>query len=215
TMATPYLVNSRALGADIEIHSATKYLGGHDDLFAGIVFGSSKLLQPICHTRALLGGISSPSDLVALHQYLSTFEIRMKAFSQAGLQTAQYLEKHPHINQVYYPGLSSSPYNFIAQKWALSQGRKINSDNSLGFGSVVSFELTNGSEETIESFADSFGHLGVNFGGVHTILDPFGWRQTPEMRQQLGITPALFRLSVGLDHKPEEIVGLLEESLDK
>lgn len=212
TMATPFLFRPREMGADLEIHSATKYLGGFDDLFAGIITGSVKLLKKVQNARSIFGGISSPADLTHLQQSMKTFEIRMQALSQRGLATAEFLKSQPKINTVYYPGLPSSPDYPLAFSWAKSAGREVKENQPIPFGSVVSFAIADNPDK-IESFANQIGHLGVNFGGVHTVLDPFGDRISPKFRQQLGINAGLFRLSAGLDYSQDEIISLLEKGL--
>lgn len=211
TMATPYLLNPRKLGGDIEIHSLTKYLGGHDDMFAGVVAGPKKLIEPVCEMRSLLGGINSPPDLVQLQIRFDTFDIRMKEISKIGLHIAQLLHKHQRVAKVYYPGLKASPYCQLAKQWTKSVGKKHPDGEDIPFGSVVSFEIKS---KKIKGFANKFGLLGVNFGGTHTVLDPLGYRMTPKFRKQLGINERLFRLSVGLDLKEEEITSRLLKALE-
>lgn len=212
TMATPALFNPRKAGADIEIHSATKYLAGHDSLFAGIVAGPPDLMTIIQEARSILGGISSPSDLAQLQQQIQTFGVRIPELSLRGLAVARFLKSHPRVKNVYYPGLPENSSYETALKWTRQVGTKINPDGSIPFGSVVSFDIADPAK--IDAFANNVGHLGVNFGGTHTILDPFGYRALPEFRQQLGIGENLFRLSVGLDYNLEEIVSILQNGLD-
>lgn len=212
TMATPALFHPRKAGADIEIHSATKYLAGHDNLFAGIVAGPLDLMTEIQEARSILGGVSSPSDLAQLQQQMQTFGIRMSELSLRGLTVARFLKSHPRVKNVYYPGLPENSSYETALKWTRQVGARINSDGSIPFGSVVSFDIADPAK--IDAFANNVGHLGVNFGGTHTILDPFGYRALPEFRQQLGIGENLFRLSVGLDYNLEKIISILQTGLE-
>lgn len=212
TMATPAMFHPREAGADIEIHSATKYLAGHDNLFAGIVAGPLDLMTEIQEARSILGGVSSPSDLAQLQQQVQTFGIRMSELSLRGLAAAKFLKSHPGVKNVYYPGLPENSNYETALKWTKQVGAKINPDGSIPFGSVVSFDITDSAK--IDAFANNVGHLGVNFGGTHTILDPFGFRALPEFRQQLGIGENLFRLSVGLDYNLDKIISILQTGLE-
>jgi cystathionine gamma-synthase len=212
TMATPYLFNPRQAGADIEIHSATKYLGGHDDLFAGVVLGGHDQLEQIQEFRSILGGISSPVDLAGLSQRLATFSLRMAELSERGLSVAKFLSSRPEVNSVYYPGLPTSPDFAVAQKWTADLGHETDPGGSIPFGSVISFEVKD--PRMTEVFASTVGHLGVNFGGTHTILDPFGYRMVDDYRRRLGISTGLFRLSVGLDYSSQEVCNLLRKGLE-
>lgn len=212
TMATPSLFHPREAGSDIEIHSATKYLAGHDSLFAGIVAGPLGLMERIHEARSILGGIINPSDLALLQQQMQTFGIRMSELSRRGLEVARFLTVHPKVKTVHYPGLPESKDYRIASKWVRQAGIRINPDGTIPFGSVISFEMSDPSK--IDMFANTVGHLGVNFGGTHTILDPFGYRISPEFRQQLGISQNLFRLSVGLDYPLDTIISLLNDGLE-
>ena len=211
-MATPAMFHPREVGADIEIHSATKYLSGHDSLFAGIAAGPLDLMTEVQEARSILGGIISPPDLAQLQQQMQTFEIRIQELSRRGLAVARVLQLHPGVSNVYYPGLTKNPDYKTALKWVKQVRGKINDDGSIPFGSIVSIEIADPLK--IDMFASQIGHLGVNFGGTHTILDPFGFRITPEFRQQLGINQTLFRLSVGLDYTLEEIISILQRGLD-
>lgn len=213
TLATPSLFQPRKAGADIEIHSATKYLGGHDNLFSGVVMGEHDAVERIQNFRSILGGISSPEDLAKLAQQLETFPVRIAELSKSGVAVAKFLAAQAQIRTVYYPGLPTSPFFDLATKWTGASGVvRAGPDGSIPFGSVVSFDLAN--PNRAERFANAVGHLGVNFGGTHTILDPFGYRMAEEFRQQLGISTSLFRLSVGLDYSPSEVCNLLQRGFN-
>lgn len=129
TFASPINVRPIEYNADLVIHSATKYLGGHHDLLAGVVIGKSGLMDEIQEQRDILGGIVDPNTSFLLLRSLQTLEIRMEAHNKKGLIIARYLEKHPKVERVWYPGLKSHPDYLLAKK------------QMKGFGGVVTFSL--------------------------------------------------------------------------
>ncbi len=126
-LATPY--NIRPLGRrhHYVMHSATKYLGGHNDLLAGVVVGTAEKLEPVRKLRGIIGAINSPQNIFLLGRGLKTFELRMQRHNENGLAVAKFLAAHPRIEKVYYPGLPSHPYYEVAQR------------TMTGFGGLVTF----------------------------------------------------------------------------
>ena len=129
TFATPYNQKPLELGAEIVIHSATKYLAGHNDILAGVVLGSEKLVQEIVDFQKIMGGVIDPHCAYLLIRGLKTFGIRMERLNSSGEKVARWLELQPKIRRCYYPALASHPYNDVAKR------------EMRGFGAVVTFEL--------------------------------------------------------------------------
>lgn len=116
TLATPYNLTPVKFGVDIVVHSATKYLGGHNDVTAGIVCSSKEFIQKLKKTRKILGGTLDPLAAWLLLRGLKTLALRMEKHNQNGMKVAKYLEKHPKVSKVYYPGLPSHPQHAPAKK---------------------------------------------------------------------------------------------------
>jgi cystathionine gamma-synthase len=124
TLATPYNLRPIDAGIDYVLHSATKYLAGHNDLLAGVVIGSKEKMEPVRNLRGIMGAINGPQNAYLLNRGLKTFELRMQRHNHNGLMVAEFLENHPRIERVYYPGLSSHPYYEIARKTMPIGGRR-------------------------------------------------------------------------------------------
>ena len=207
TFATP--VNHRALddGADYVVHSATKYLGGHNDLLAGVVLGSSERIKPIRDAMGVLGGVIDAHAAYLLLRGLKTLGVRMDRHNANGQHVAQWLEAHPKVRQVWYPGLASHPDHGTAKK------------SMKGFGGVVTFELDATLEEAFR-FTDAceIPYLAPSLGGVESLIEVPAlmsfWDRTPEERASLGIRDSLVRLSVGIEDA-EDIVADLAQALDQ
>ena len=127
TLATPYNVQPLEYGVDYVLHSATKYLGGHNDLLAGVIIGSKEKLEPVRKLRGIMGAINSPHNIYLLERGLKTFELRMQRHNANGQAIAEFLAAHPRVEKVYYPGLPSHPYYDVAQR------------QMRGFGGLVTF----------------------------------------------------------------------------
>jgi cystathionine gamma-synthase len=199
TFATP--VNMRPLdqGIDIVIHSASKYLGGHNDLLSGVVIGSDDRLADIQTARGILGGVGNPNDSYLLLRGLKTLDLRVKHQNESGMMVAQFLESHPAVGRVYYPGLRSHPDHLVA------------SEQMSGYGGVVSFEIVGGFEET-GRFVDrlKIPYIGPTLGGVESIiqqpaalfsLDPFE-------RKIAGLKDNLVRYALGIEAADDLITDL-------
>ncbi len=205
TFATPY--NSRPLeqGVDIVIQSATKYLGGHNDILAGAAFGSEKATEPIYQWRRMTGGVADPMSCYLLIRGLKTFGIRMERLNNTAMLVARFLEKQPRIRRVYYPGLPSHRQYELASK------------QMKGFGAVVTFEIDGNLDQTLK-FLDGLAlcMLGPSLGGpetliTHPALNSY-YNLTRKERYDLGIIDELVRLSVGLED-PRDIIADLERGL--
>jgi cystathionine gamma-synthase len=207
TFATP--VNQRALddGADLVIHSATKYLGGHNDLLAGTVTGSKEIVDPIRKALGVLGGIIDSHGAWLLLRGLKTLALRMERHNSNGVALAQFLERHPKVRQVWYPGLESHPDHATAK-------RSMN-----GYGGVVTFEIETDLEGAIR-FIDStlIPYQAPSLGGVETLIElPVTmsfWDYPPEQRQSWGITDSLVRLACGIEAEGD-LIADIEQALTK
>ncbi len=127
TLGTPYNIRPLAAGIDYVLHSATKYLGGHNDLLAGTLISTAEKLEPVRKLRGITGAINSPQNIYLLQRGLKTFELRMQRQNENGLAVAQFLESHPRIEKVFYPGLPSHKYYEVAKR------------TMRGFGGLVTF----------------------------------------------------------------------------
>lgn len=207
TFATP--VNQRPLefGVDFVIHSATKYLGGHNDLLAGVVICSGYMLGPIKETQSLLGDVSDPHVAYLLLRGLKTLALRVKQQNETANKIAHFLAKHPAVRQVYYPGLAGHPDHTVA------------SQQMAGFGGVVSFEL----EADLETTGHFIDHLQIPFlslslGGVESLVGQVAltsyYEFSPEERAAIGISDSLVRLAVGIEAS-DDLLADLAQALDK
>ncbi|MEM2336301.1 MAG: aminotransferase class I/II-fold pyridoxal phosphate-dependent enzyme [Candidatus Bathyarchaeia archaeon] len=207
TLATPYNLTPIKFGIDVVVHSATKYLGGHNDITAGIVCGSKDFVQNLKRNRKILGGTLDPAAAWLLLRGLKTLVLRMERHNQNGMQIAKFLEKHPKVAKVYYPGLPSHPQHSLAKK------------QMRGFGGVVSFEIKGDFEKTVR-FVESLKLclLAASLGGTETLATQPATSShyfiTPEQRQKLGITDQLVRLALGIED-PEDIIADLKQALNK
>ena len=205
TFATP--VNHRTIeeGADLVIHSATKYLAGHNDLLAGTVTGSREAIEPIRKALGVLGGIIDSHGAWLLLRGLKTLSIRMERHNANGNAMSRFLEEHPKIRRVWYPGLESHPDHAIAKR------------SMSGYGGVVTFEIDTNLEGAIR-FIDStrIPYQAPSLGGVESLIElPVTmsfWDYSPEQRQAWGITDSLVRLACGIESE-EDLIGDIDQAL--
>ncbi len=203
TFATP--INHRPLeqGADLVVHSATKYLAGHNDLIAGTVSGSSEEIAPIRAACGVLGGILDPHAAYLLLRGLKTLGLRMDRHNLNGMAVATALEGHPKVRQVWYPGLASHPDHAVAEELMT------------GYAGVVTFEIEGDLEATIR-FTDAceIPYLAPSLGGVDSLVEMpvlmSYWDYPPEERQAYGITDNLVRLACGIEDADDLIADLLQ-----
>jgi cystathionine gamma-synthase len=191
TFATPLNLRPLELGIDLVVHSASKYLGGHNDLLAGAVTGSAGWISFIQGARGVLGGVSNPNDAYLLLRGLKTLGLRIQRQNESGLLAAQYLEDHPAIARVYYPGLESHPDHKVAARLMS------------GFGGVVSFEIDGDFDKTAR-FIDNLQlpYIGPTLGGVESIVQQPSalYSLNPLDRQEAGLKDNLVRYAVGVEN---------------
>jgi cystathionine gamma-synthase/cystathionine gamma-lyase len=195
TFATPFFQKPLALGADIVVHSTTKYIAGHSDLIGGaVVTSDEKLYQGMKFYQNAAGGVPGPWDCWLVMRGVKTLAIRMLEHEKNALFIARYLEKHPAVERVYYPGLPANRYYSLAKR------------QMTGFGGMVSFELKGGFP-AVERFVSrlKFIYLGESLGGVESLVcypPAMTHGSFPEAeRVKRGIKNNLLRLSVGIENK--------------
>ncbi|HUV42199.1 MAG TPA: aminotransferase class I/II-fold pyridoxal phosphate-dependent enzyme [Sedimentisphaerales bacterium] len=205
TFSTP--VNQRPIefGMDLVLHSATKYLAGHNDILAGAVLGRKQLVDRIRDLHKSMGGLIDPHCCYLLLRGLKTFPLRVKKQNETALKIAEFLQDHPRISRVYYPFLKSHPHYKIAiQQMA-------------GGGGVVTFEIK-GNLNTAKRFLDALKlcYIGPSLGGVETLITHPAlvsyYDYSRKHRYELGITDTLFRLAVGIEDV-EDLIKDLERGL--
>ena len=203
TFATP--VNQRPLeyGIDLVIHSATKYMGGHNDLLAGAVVGSSEMIAGLQESQDMIGAICDPNSAYLLLRGLKTLALRVARHNETGLKVAQALEGHPKVRRVFYPGLPSHPDHAVA-------GQQMS-----GFGGVVSFELDADLDLT-GRFVDALQIplIGPSLGGVESLVIQVAmatyYELSSQERAEVGIADALVRLAVGIEDADDLIADLYQ-----
>lgn len=207
TFATPVNQNPLTMGVDLVVHSCTKYLNGHSDVLAGAVVGSRDHMQKIWNQKIVLGGALDPLASFLLLRGMRTLTLRMAKHSENGMAVAEFLEDHPRVERVYYPGLKSHPQHDLA--------RKLLRD----FGGMVSFEIKGGRKEA-EKVLSSFElfAMATSLGGVESLvsmpLNSSHAALSPEDRKRLGIKDQLIRLSVGIEDA-EDLIEDLDQALRK
>jgi cystathionine gamma-synthase len=204
TFATPINLRPLEYGVDLVIHSATKYLGGHNDLLAGVVVGPGHILEQIERSRGVLGGMSNPHDSYLLLRGFKTLDLRVRRQNENGLRVAQFLEGHPAVRRVYYPGLSSHPDHEVARR------------QMSGFGGVVSFEIEGDFEKT-GRFIDRLRlpYIGPTLGGVESIIEQVAalFSLDRAERREGGIRDNLVRYALGIEDA-DDLISDLSQALE-
>jgi len=205
TFGTP--LNQRPLehGIDYVVHSATKYLGGHHDLLAGVVVASKPRIAALRDARGVLGGIGDPQNAYLLERGLKTLGLRVRQQNDTALTVARWLEQHPRIERVWYPGLPSHPDHEVARR------------QMTGFGGVISFEVR-GKLEDASRFIDrmEIPYIAPSLGGVDSLIEQPAlmsfFEKTTEERLELGIKDNLVRFALGIEDAAD-LVADLEQAL--
>jgi cystathionine gamma-synthase len=207
TLATPYNIKPLDMGVDVVIHSATKYLGGHNDLLAGVSLGRHSLLNDLYGMQRMIGATPGPFTCFLLERGLKTFGLRMEQHNRAGLAVATMLESHPKIEKVWYPGLESHPDYTIA------------AEQMQGFGSVITFLLRGGDAET-RRFIDALELFLItpSLGGSESLVTQMAtmsFFDYPESyRHSIGMVDNLVRIALGLEDV-DDLIADLVQALDK
>ena len=207
TLSSPYNQRPIEFGIDLVIHSCTKYLGGHNDLIAGVVVGSEQNVMKIKEYHGMLGPIPSPLTSYLLIRGLKTFALRMERHNHNSLEVARYLEKHKKVERVYYPGLESHPHHKIAR------------EQMNGYSGMVSFVLK-GDREATSRFVDNLKifYITPSFGGPESLVSQPAvmtyYELDEQQRKKKGIKDNLVRLSVGLEDA-EDLIDDLRQAFDR
>jgi len=206
TFASPFNQRPLEFGVDLVMHSATKYLGGHNDLLAGTVAGSEDLIAGIRDYRGILGGVIDPHCAYLLLRGLKTFPIRVARQNETAMSLARFLADHPRVRRVYYPGLESHPHHEVARA------------QMKGFGGVVSFDVDGTRDQTM-AFLDNLRvpYIGASLGGVESlVLHPASlsfYQLTAEERLEAGIPDQLVRYAVGVEDAAD-LISDVSQALD-
>ncbi len=207
TLASPVNVTPLAEGADIVIYSGTKYVGGHNDLMAGVAIGSGESIDRVRKAVGVLGGVLDPHAAWLLLRGAKTLALRMERHNQNGQRVAEWLEAHPKVRRVWYPGLASHPDHEVARR------------TMRGFGGLVTFEVDTDFEGACR-FVDActVPQIGPSLGGVESLIELPAtmsyWDQPREERYALGITDSLVRLALGIEDT-DDLIADLEQALSQ
>jgi len=205
TFATPILQKPLDLGFDLVLHSATKYLAGHSDIVAGAVAGSRELVGKVREMMVSLGGSMDPDPAYLLIRGLKTLEIRLRRQCESALAVARFLERHPKVRQVHYPGLASHPDHRLAKR------------QMTGFGGMLAFDLKGGLPAA-RRFCDKtrIFLLAVSLGGVESLIVlpiyTSHYRMGTAELAAAGVEPGTIRLSIGLED-PADLIADLKQAL--
>jgi len=205
TFATPYNQRPLEYGVHLVIHSATKYLGGHNDLLAGVVLGRKRQTEPIREYLKTTGGCIDPHSSYLLIRGLKTFELRMQRHNESGQRVALWLEQHPAVKRVYYPGLASHPHHDVAVR------------QMRGFGGVVTFEIGGTTDDVVRVLGRlKLLSIGPSLGGVESLITHPAtisyYKCSRRERLRLGIKDGLIRLAVGVENV-EDLIADLDQAL--
>ncbi|AKD56470.1 cystathionine gamma-synthase family protein [Spirosoma radiotolerans] len=201
TFATPINQNPLALGADLVVHSATKFLGGHSDAMGGVLCGTKALVDKVFQFREINGASLQADAAYMIARGMKTLELRIERQNASALTIARHLKAHPKVSDVFYPGLETHPGHAIAKA------------QMSGFGGIMSFSL-HGSYDNVKKFLPKlqFVHLAASLGSVSTLAGPPRTTShvelTEEQRKQLGIPESLIRYSVGIENVSDLITDL-------
>jgi len=206
TFATPINQNPLRLGADIVLHSASKYLGGHADALGGVICGSRELVKRVYQYREINGATLSPMDAYSFIRGMKTLKLRVERQNQSAMIIAEWLQAHPQVEQVNYPGLKTHPHHDVAQR------------QMHGYGGMLSFAVKGGLD-AIKIFLPKlkYAHMAANLGCVETVVGPPVTTShvecSAEERAAAGIPEGLVRYSTGIEDV-EDLIADLEQALD-
>ena len=207
TFMTPYLQQPLKLGADIVVHSATKYLGGHSDLVAGLaVVSTEEQRRKLAFIQNSTGGVLSPFDSFLLIRGIKTLSVRMDRHTENALAAAKFLSSHKGVKRIYYPGLETDP------------GYAVNSRQARNGGAMISFELADGYDKSVFFESLQLIMLAESLGGVESLVchpSTMTHASIPQdIRERVGITEGLIRLSVGIEDI-NDILSDLDKAIEK
>lgn len=201
TLATPVNCRPATFGIDLVVHSATKYLAGHNDVMAGVICGPAGLVSMVRDLRGVLGGMCDPHAAYLVGRGLKTLALRLEKQNATAMAVAERLERHPRVERVFYPGLASHSTHGVARA------------QMHGFGGVVSF-IVKGGLTAASRVVDSMklARIAVSFGGVETLVEQPAvmsyYEMSSEQREAIGIADGLIRLSTGIEDAADIIADL-------
>jgi cystathionine gamma-synthase len=204
TLATPFNVRPLEYGIDYVLHSATKYLAGHNDLLAGAIIGSKEQMEPVRKLRGIMGAISSAHNIYLLERGLKTFGLRMQQQNANGQAIAEFLAGHPRIERVYYPGLPSHPYYEVAKR------------TMRGFGGLITFLVKDADWRATANIVDAttIPRIAPSLGGVESLIEQplvmSYYECLPEERRRFGIPDNMIRYAAGIENAEDLIADLAQ-----
>ena len=207
TFATPVNQSPLKLGADLVIHSATKFLCGHSDAMGGLLCGKKELVEKVFHFREINGASIHPESAYMIARGMKTLELRIERQNASAIKIARFLKGHSKVSDVFYPGLETHPGHAIAKS------------QMSGFGGMMSFSL-HGNYDQVKKFLPKLKlvHLGASLGSVSTLAGPPKTTShvelTDEQRKLLGIPESLIRYSVGIENV-EDLIQDLDTALSE
>lgn len=207
TLATPCNQRPLEFGVDYVLHSLTKYLAGHNDMLGGAIISSEERLEPLRKHRGVIGMINGPHNVYLLLRGLKTFELRMRRHNENGLALARFLEGHPRVEKVYYPGLPSHRDHEVAQR------------TMKGYGGLVTFLVKDADARGTAAVVDAvrIPRIGPSLGGVESLIEQpivMSYHDfTPEQRRAVGIADNMIRVACGIEN-PEDLIEDLGQALE-
>ena len=209
TLATPYNWRPIEYGVNYVLHSATKYLGGHNDLLAGVIIAKdSDAMTPIRKLRGIMGGINQPHSIYLLQRGLKTFSLRMERHNQNGQAIAEFLEAHPRVEKVYYPGLASHKYHDVAKR------------TMRGYGGLITFLVADADWRATADIVDAakIPRIAPSLGGVESLIEQplvmSYFEASPEDRKTWGIYDNMIRMSCGIEDT-DDLIADLKQALER
>lgn len=208
TLATPYNLRPIAAGIDYVLHSATKYLAGHNDLLAGVLVGRSDKMEAVRKLRGIMGSINSPQNIYLLARGLKTFELRIARHNENGQAVAEFLAAHPRVERVYYPGLASHPHHEVARR------------TMRGFGGLVTFQVKDADWRQTADVVDRarLFRIAPSLGGAESLIEQplvmSYYECSPEERQRYGIPDNMIRLACGIENA-SDLIADMQQALNR
>ena len=208
TLATPYNLQPLEYGIDFVLHSATKYLGGHNDLLAGVIIGSQAKMASVRNLRGIMGAVNAPHNMYLLERGLKTFELRMQRHNENGQAIAEFLHDHPRVERVYYPGLPSHPYHEVAAR------------TMRGYGGLVTFLVKDADRHETAAVVDAceIPRIGPSLGGVESLIEQplymSYYEADPADRAEWGIYDNMIRVACGIEN-PSDLIADLKQALEQ
>jgi len=209
TLATPYNLQPIDYGVDYVLHSATKYLAGHNDLLAGVIVAKDReTMVDIRNLRGIMGPVNSPHNIYLLQRGLKTFSLRMERHNQNGQAIAEFLEAHPRVSKVYYPGLASHQYHDVAKR------------QMRGYGGLITFLIDDADWRATADIVDAaqIPRIAPSLGGVESLIEQpmvmSYFEATAEQRQEWGIHDNMIRMACGIEDT-DDLIADLKQALDR